>query len=68
MPVIGLSTCKLKCNGVVSLVHCHLERDHKIVVDVENGAAIVVLATVIGGREDGDQTTIGKELVAILHL
>ena len=45
----------------------HLEGAHKGLVHRHHGASVVKLPAVVGGREEGDQLSLGKELVAILH-
>lgn len=46
-----------------------LERAHQRLVDAHEGARVVELPAVVGGREDGHQLALREELVALLdHL
>lgn len=52
---------------VYSIVLTHLKGAHESLIDAHHGAGVVKLPAVVGGREQGDQLTLGKEFIAVLH-
>jgi len=45
----------------------YLEGAHERLVHAHHPASVVKLPAVVGGREEGHQLPLGKELVAVLH-
>ena len=43
-----------------------LERTHQSVIDTHHSTSIVKLSTVVGSREDGDELSLGEELISVL--
>merc|ERR1719247_928391 len=45
----------------------HLETAHQRLIDGHHRAGIVELSTIVGCTEDGDELSLGKELVTIFY-
>ena len=45
----------------------YLEGAHERFIDAHHAAGVVELAAVVGGGEEGDQLTLGEELVPVLN-
>ena len=46
---------------------CYLEGAHECLVHRHHPSGVVELPAVVGGGEEGDQLSLGEELISVLH-